>query len=182
MHLVRRRVSRAAVVSAVATIGLVSAALASSFTLAVAKNAKVTDQSGTVKHESIVTNSRGFAVYWLTGDSARHPECTAANGCFKFWPPVTVSSARKLSKAPGVKGKLGLWHRNGFLQVTLGGHPVYRFAFDKGRAAATGEGIRSFGGTWHVTRPAASTGGGQTGSPTPAPAPMNPMPCAYPPC
>ncbi len=111
-----------------AMAALVGIALAKTFTLQVAKNAKVTNQTGTTKTENIVVTSRGFAVYELTGDSKSHPECTKANSCFSFWPPVTVSSPKKLSKARGISGKLGVWHRNGFFQATLGGHPLYRFA------------------------------------------------------
>ena len=124
--------------------------------LQVARSARVTDQSGVTKHESIATTSRGFAVYELTADSSRHPECTQASGCFTVWPPVTVSSAKALSKATGVNGKLGVWHRNGFVQVTLGGHPLYRFAHDTQRHVATGEGIHGFGGT--------ATGGRRVGA------------------
>lgn len=149
---------------------LVGAALAKTFTLQVAKNAKVTNQAGTTKSENITVN-HGFAVYQLSGDSKRHPKCTKVNGCFAFWPPVTVSSSKKVSKARGISGKLGVWHRNGFFQVTLGGHPLYHFALDKKRLHATGEGITSFGGTWHVTKAGKSaapntTSGGTTSTMT----------------
>lgn len=103
------------------------------------------------RSEPIVTTSRGVAVYWLSGDSARHPECTAANGCFGVWPPVKLARGARLTKAAGVKGTLGTFRRNGFTQVTLSGHPLYTFAPDGGRRAiATGDGVRGFGGTWHV--------------------------------
>ena len=74
-----------------AVAALVGVAAANTFTLQVAKGAKVTNQSGSTVRENIVVNSRGFAVYDLTGESKTHPECTKAEGCFKFWPPVTVS-------------------------------------------------------------------------------------------
>ena len=50
---------------------------AKSFTLNLAKSEKVTNQSGTTKHEKVAVTSRGFAVYWLSGDSAAHPKCTS---------------------------------------------------------------------------------------------------------
>ena len=136
---------------------LVGVALARTFILNVAKNATVTNAiTGKSAKANIVVNSRGFAVYDLTGDSQRHPECTKGNRCFQVWPPVTVSSPRKLSKAPSITGKLGTWHRNGFFQVTLAGHPLYRFAPDTRAHDATGEALHGFGGTWHVIRTAAS--------------------------
>jgi predicted lipoprotein with Yx(FWY)xxD motif len=170
-----------AAVAGFASAALVGVAVAKTFTLAVATGAKVTNTTGMTKSENIVVNSRGFAVYDLTGDSKRHPECTKAKGCFKFWPPVTVASANKLSDAPGISGKLGVWHRDGFLQVTLGGHPLYRFAPDSQAHTATGEGIQSFGGTWHVIT--ASVSGNATGTTTGTTTTITmPTTCSYPPC
>lgn len=161
---------KAAAASVVALTGFVAVALAGialakTFTLQVAKNAKVTNQTGTTKPENIAV-SHGFAVYSLTGDSKRHPECIKANGCFSVWPPVTVGSHTRPSKAPGIRGKLGIWHRNGFNQLTLGGHPLYRYAPDSHRGVATGEGIHSFGGTWHVITAAGSSATGSTTPPS----------------
>lgn len=169
-------------VAGFATAALIGVAVARTFTLEVAKNATVTNTMGMTTHESIVVNSRSHAVYDLTGDSKQHPECTRANGCFRFWPPVTVSSAKQLSKAPGIKGKLGIWHRNGFLQVTLAGHPLYRFAPDSQKNAARGEGIRGFGGTWHVLRPAGSGSGSTTMTTSGTTSTSTTTTCLYPPC
>lgn len=157
LPLSRARIRRPLITLAVAAAGfgtaaLVGVAIAKSFTLKVAKNAKVTNAKGVEVREDIVVSGRGRAVYTLTGDSKRHPKCTKSSGCFTFWPPVKVASASKLSKAPGIRGKLGVWHRNGFAQVTLGGHPLYTYSGDKQKAAASGEGIHGFGGTWHVSR------------------------------
>ncbi len=132
---------------------LVGVALGRTFTLSVAKNATVMSAAtGKRVTENIVVNPRGLAVYDLTGDSKRHPECTKGNGCFQFWPPVTVASPKKLSKSAGINGKLGTWRRNGFWQVTLAGHPLYRFSGDTERHVANGEALQTFGGTWHVIK------------------------------
>ncbi len=174
-----------------ATAASVGIALAKSFTLQVAKNAQVTNQAGSTKSESIAVTPRGRAVYTLSGDSARHPECTKANSCFTFWPPVTVSSAKRLSRAPGIKGRLGTWRRNGFLQLTLAGHPLYRYAADSAKDNATGEGVNGFGGTWHVVKAAGASAGGtsQTSPSTTTPTTTTPTtttttttttPCPYP--
>jgi predicted lipoprotein with Yx(FWY)xxD motif len=137
------------------------------------------------KHENVAT-SGGFAVYDLTGDSKQHAECTTSNSCQMFWPPVKVSSAKQLSKAPGIKGKLGVWRHDGLNQVTLNGHPLYRFAGDSSKRKATGEGIKSFGGTWHVIKASGSSGGGGggggTGTGTGTTGTTTTTGCAYPPC
>jgi predicted lipoprotein with Yx(FWY)xxD motif len=178
----RRRQSAATVVAGavvVAMLAVAAVAIAKSFTLNVAKNATVTNQTMVTKHETIAVNGKGFAVYWLTGDSKSHPKCTKANGCFKFWPPVTAASAKALNKAPGISGKLTNWKRNGFVQAVLGGHPLYTFAPDTRKHDATGEGIVGFGGTWHVLTVSGGQSGAQVGQQsTPSPMP-NPYPQGY---
>jgi predicted lipoprotein with Yx(FWY)xxD motif len=179
-----------ALVAAVAGLGaaaLVGVAVARSFTLRVAKHATVVTPAGSA-HEDIVVNSRGRAVYELSGDTRHHPKCTKANGCWSFWVPVKVASARKLSKAHGIKGRTQAWQRGGFRQVTLAGHPLYTYTGDHQRDVATGEGIRTFGGTWHVMKagpakaPATSTTPAPTTTGTTTTPTTTTTPCLYPPC
>lgn len=179
-----------AVVAAVAGLGvaaLVGVAVARSFTLRVAKNATVVSPAGSAR-ENIVVNSRGRAVYELSGDTRHHPKCTKANGCWSFWVPVKVASAHKLSKAHGIKGRTRVWRRGAFLQVTLAGHPLYTYTGDHQRDVAMGEGIRTFGGTWHVMKagPAKAPTGSTPQPPTTTGTTTTPTttttPCLYPPC
>jgi predicted lipoprotein with Yx(FWY)xxD motif len=132
-------------IGGVAIAGLTGLALAKpSPTLATVKN--------TTLGKTIVVDSHGLTVYELSPETTHQLLCTKAKGCFKFWPPVTVASAKpKLTAATGVKGKLGVLHRNGLFQVTLAGRPLYRFAGDASkRGEASGQGLHGFGGRWHV--------------------------------
>jgi predicted lipoprotein with Yx(FWY)xxD motif len=165
---------------AMAASAFAGIALAKSFALRIASNATVMNASmGMTTHEAIAVNSRGRAVYWLTGDSKKHPQCTSGNGCFALWPPVKVASAKKLSKQPGIKGKLGIWHRNGFLQVTLAAHPLYTYAGDSNRHVANGEAIHSFGGTWHVVKTSSSMKTSPSTTTTTSPTTTTPSPYPY---
>lgn len=130
--------------------GVATAALAGG--LAFAKSSPtLKTASNAALGKTIVVDGHGLTVYELRPETKGHLLCTKANSCLSAWPPVTVKSRKvKLTAAPGVKGKLGLLHRNGFFQVTLGGRPLYRFAGDSGKGAANGQGLKSFGGTWHV--------------------------------
>ncbi|MEA2146802.1 MAG: hypothetical protein QOG59_2389 [Solirubrobacteraceae bacterium] len=161
VHRPRRASVFVIVATALAAAAFVSAAIAASFTLKVAKHATVTStKTGKTTHPNVVVNAHGMVVYTLTGDSKKHPECVKSNMCLTFWPAVTVSSLKRLSKAPGIKGKLGTWKRFGFTQVTIDGHPLYTFSQDTKKGVATGEDLHSFGGVWHVrkaTQPAPST-------------------------
>jgi predicted lipoprotein with Yx(FWY)xxD motif len=146
MPLKRRSVSvLIAAIGAFAIAGLTGLALAKpSPTLSTAKNSTL--------GKTIAVDARGLTVYELSPENTRHLLCTKANGCFRFWPPVTVAAAKtKLTAAPGVKGKLRILRRNGLFQVTLGGRPLYRFSGDASkRGKAAGQGLHGFGGTWHA--------------------------------
>lgn len=167
---VSRRFAMALAVAGLALASLAGVALAKSFTLQTGKNIKVsnlTKPSAGTKTESIVVNSKGAAVYMLSGDRKGHLKCTSSM-CLANWPLVTVSSAKaKLTAGSGVKGKLGTLKRGSKFQVTFNGHPLYTFAPDK-KGKAQGNGIVAFGGTWHVFTVS-------TKKSTPAP-PSNPNP------
>jgi predicted lipoprotein with Yx(FWY)xxD motif len=105
--------------------------------------------------ETIVVGANGRTLYALRPETTHHLLCKSSQ-CFMFWPPLKVSKNAKLTAAKGIKGKLGKLHRNGFYQVTLGGDPLYMFAEDSSKGQANGNGIKSFGGTWHVIATSAS--------------------------
>jgi predicted lipoprotein with Yx(FWY)xxD motif len=162
---------------------LTGIALAKTFTLKVAKTAKVTSVTTmqTVT-EPIAVSKNGHAVYTLSGDTIHHAECTKANGCFTFWPPVTVSSAKpKPTAAAGIKGRLGTKKLGSKFQVTLNGHPLYNYSGDAQKARAGGEGVQAFGGTWHVVKASGSTAGSTTTGTTTT-GTTTTTPCIYPPC
>jgi predicted lipoprotein with Yx(FWY)xxD motif len=123
--------------------------------------------------ESVVVNAQGRTMYALSPETSRHVLCKSAE-CVHVWPPLTVKShAVKLKDGAGVQGGLGLLHRgNGTWQVTLRGMPLYRFSGDSGKAEANGEGLKSFGGTWHAVTASASAGAKPT--PTPPSVPTTP--------
>jgi predicted lipoprotein with Yx(FWY)xxD motif len=111
----------------------------------------------------VAVDQKGRTLYALSPETTRHLLCVS-RPCLANWPAVTVSSARaRLSLGSGVAGHLGILHRtNGTLQVTLRGRPLYRLAGDHAKGQANGNGIRSFGGTWHVV----SAAGGLIAAPT----------------
>ena len=112
-------------------------------------------QRGT-QDANVLTNAAGYTVYTLRGETTRHPKCTKAGRCIQIWRPVTVGSSVKPTLPSNVTGRLGVWRRDGFRQVTLGGHPLYTFGGDTLTGEARGAGIHSFGGTWSVIKTPAS--------------------------
>jgi predicted lipoprotein with Yx(FWY)xxD motif len=104
---------------------------------------------------TVLVDSKGRTLYTLT-DAGQAVDCTGQ--CPTFWPPYLVKAG---SKPKGGKGVTGLGTTSTG-QVTQKGLPLYRFSGDTKAGQANGEGISSFGGTWHVVK---ASGG--TSSPTP---------------
>lgn len=128
-----------------------AAARTTTHTLSVATGASVTNAvTGVVSHENVVISRSRRAVYTLSGETARHLKCSAANGCFAVWPPVTVAAHHKPTAVRGIKGKLGTIKRGRLIQVTLSGHPLYTYIGDVPGGSSSYDGFKSFGGTWRV--------------------------------
>jgi predicted lipoprotein with Yx(FWY)xxD motif len=166
---------RAAVATSVAAIALVLASLA----LASTPTVTVGSLSNAKLGEKIVVNSQDRTLYTLSGETASHLLCKSSL-CLKFWPPLTAPSrSAKLELGAGIHGKLGILRRsNGTLQVTLRGVPLYRFFKDTARGQVNGQGIKSFGGTWHAATASGNvpTSTPMAPSPTPAPTPTSEPP------
>jgi predicted lipoprotein with Yx(FWY)xxD motif len=127
-------------------------ALAAGAALALAMSAStVSSAPSSQLGERIVISPQGRTLYALSPETVHHLLCTSSE-CLKFWPPLTVSSRKaRLTDGSGVHGGLGVLRRpGGLLQVTLRGMPLYRFAGDHARGQVNGQGLHSFGGTWHA--------------------------------
>ena len=122
--------------------------------------------------ETVVVNPAGRTLYALSPETTHHLLCREAY-CLELWPPLILPHGAKLRAGKGVQGKLGLLRRSGGrMQVTLRGKPLYRFSEDHKAGEAHGEGLQSFGGTWHAVTAAATTPPASTTPTPPAPAPM----------
>jgi len=171
-----RRTTRAGALLIAALAGsalavVVGMASASSFTLRVHKNMHVTNNPTKAfrakpvdKHEAVAVGSAGYAVYTFQGETTHHIICKktthASTNCWAFWPPVSVNSAKGISKPSSIHGKLGTFRNHGTLQLTLNGQPVYYFAPDiqtGNKGQATGDELKTFGSIWHIVTADQST-------------------------
>ncbi|MDQ2629722.1 MAG: hypothetical protein M3Y75_01925 [Actinomycetota bacterium] len=91
----------------------------------------------------------GFTLYRFDKDQGSKPTCYGP--CAKRWPPLVTEA--KPYGVDVVKSKLGTTRRkDGTLQVTYFGYPLYTFTGDKITGEVNGNGVESFGGTWHALR------------------------------
>ncbi len=99
-----------------------------------------------------LVDAAGAAVYYLEGnrDGSR---CNA--DCERAWPPV-VATPGQAQAGQGVDGDAisNVPRREGGMQVSYQGQPLYRYAGDQGPGRTSGEGVQDQWGKWHVARPA----------------------------
>ena len=99
----------------------------------------------------MVVDSRGRTLYLFEKDKGRSSTCYGA--CASYWPPLTT--AGKPRAGQGVHAALlGTTKRkDGRVEVTYAGHPLYYFAGDMKRGDLKGEGLNQFGAGWDVVSP-----------------------------
>ena len=100
--------------------------------------------TATINGVSVLTNARGFTLYWFVPDRPTKSLCYGT--CAAYWPPVT---GRPVG-GPGVTGKLSTIRRSGVVsQATYDGHPLYAYIGDSAPGQANGNDINLNGGLWH---------------------------------
>ena len=93
----------------------------------------------------VLVGAKGRTLYLFTADKGAKSVCYGQ--CATYWPPLI---AGKPTAAAGLKASmLGTTKRkDGKLQVTYNGHPLYFFAADKKAGDIKGQDFVHFGGTW----------------------------------
>src|SRR6266516_4584841 len=96
----------------------------------------------------ILVDSKGITLYDFVVDKGTTSACYGA--CAALWPPLLTHG--KPVAGPGVKASLlGTTKRkDGKVEVTYGGHPLYYFVSDRKPGQTTGQGLNQFGGPWWV--------------------------------
>lgn len=91
---------------------------------------------------TILTDTKGMTLYTFDNDGDASSACY--DGCAKKWPPLT---ALKTDKADGDYKPIA--RKDGTMQWSHDGKPLYRWQMDKKPGDITGDGV---GGVWHVAK------------------------------
>ena len=96
----------------------------------------------------VLVDSKGLTVYDFHKDKGTTSSCYGA--CAGVWPPVLTEGAPQTGEG-ATASKLGTTKRkDGTVQVTYAGHPLYTYAADKKPGEANGQDIDSFGAEWYA--------------------------------
>jgi predicted lipoprotein with Yx(FWY)xxD motif len=96
----------------------------------------------------VLVDSKGFVLYDFHKDKGTTSACYGA--CEQGWPPLLTKGAPQPSNGASAS-KLGTTERkDGSMQVTYAGHPLYTFAGDSKPGEANGNDISAFGAEWYA--------------------------------
>jgi predicted lipoprotein with Yx(FWY)xxD motif len=99
----------------------------------------------------VIVDSEGMTLYDFHKDKGTTSSCYGQ--CEKYWPPMTTSGEAK-AKGSAQASMLGTTERkDGTMQVTYNGHPLYTFAEDKKPGEANGNDFKAFGAQWYALMP-----------------------------
>lgn len=96
-------------------------------------------------------DGRGYVLYAFTRD---HGRSACYGACAKAWPPYFASKGT-LRVGSGLKRSLvgTVKRRNGRLQVTYAGRPLYYYVGDRSPGQILCQNAFEFGGRWLILRP-----------------------------
>jgi predicted lipoprotein with Yx(FWY)xxD motif len=105
------------------------------------------------RYGRVLFDGRGQALYAFTRDRRGRPS-TCYRACARAWPVLYAKGA--LRAGPGAKQSLlgRTRRRDGKLQVTYNGWPLYYYIGERGRPGVIlCQNVEEFGGLWLVVRP-----------------------------
>lgn len=109
---------------------------------------KVASAEGPGKY---LVDDDGQSLYLFTADTKGKSSCYDA--CADAWPPVITEGEPKAGEG-ALAAHIGTTKRkDGQLQVTYNGWPLYYYIKDDGPKARSGQDIKSFGGEWYLVTP-----------------------------
>ncbi len=99
----------------------------------------------------VIVDAKGFTLYDFHKDKGGKSACYGA--CAKVWPPLTTTGKPEVGKG-ATASKLGtIKRKDGTLQVTYAGWPLYTYEADRKPGDANGNDIDSFGAEWYALLP-----------------------------
>ena len=102
---------------------------------------------------NVVVDARGRTVYTLTSASTKNVPCTDASGCTGVWPALPLPNGTSAATAAtGLSASLlgTMKLSDGETYPTYNGYLMYEYTGDSAAGQANGQGLKSFGGTWHT--------------------------------
>jgi predicted lipoprotein with Yx(FWY)xxD motif len=98
----------------------------------------------------VLVESKGFVLYDFHKDEGTTSACYGA--CAESWPPLLTEGEPRPSNGASASMLGTTKRKDGTVQVTYDGHPLYTFAGDQKPGEANGNDVSAFGGQWHALK------------------------------
>lgn len=101
---------------------------------------------------SYLADDEGKSLYLFLKDSSETSTCYGQ--CAVAWPPL-LTKGKNIKSGEGIKSSLlGTSKRkDGSLQVTYNGHPLYYYAEDQNAGDVKGQDKKEYGAEWYLVKP-----------------------------
>jgi predicted lipoprotein with Yx(FWY)xxD motif len=100
---------------------------------------------------TVLVTSEGLTLYDFHKDKGSQSACYGA--CAAAWPPL-LTEGNPQAQGPAERSMLGTTKRkDGTVQVTYNGWPLYTYAGDQGPGEANGNDISQYGAQWYALLP-----------------------------
>jgi predicted lipoprotein with Yx(FWY)xxD motif len=143
--------NRASFASALAAVAGCIAIIAPASAQPAQATTKAKLQVRTVKLGRILVDGKGLTLYLFEKDKGGKSACSGS--CAKEWAPLLTSGKAVAGKGISAS-KIGSTKRkNGSIQVTYAGHPLYHYDDDHKPGQTEGQGSNAFGAEWYVLAP-----------------------------
>jgi len=100
---------------------------------------------------TFLTDAAGRSVYLWKADTSNQSTCYGA--CTTYWPPVLTNGAPHAGAGATASMLSTTTRKDGKMQVTYNGHPLYYFAQDSASGDTNGQGKNTFGAVWWLVAP-----------------------------
>jgi predicted lipoprotein with Yx(FWY)xxD motif len=101
----------------------------------------------------ILVDGQGRALYLFAADKTKDSTCNDA--CATAWPPMLADKGTTIDAMHGATASLTgtTTRKDGAVQVTYNGHPLYYFVNDKKPGEINCQAVVNFGAAWYVVDP-----------------------------
>jgi predicted lipoprotein with Yx(FWY)xxD motif len=98
----------------------------------------------------ILVDAKGFTVYDFHKDKGTTSSCYG--GCAGVWPPVLTEGDPTAGEGASASMLGTSKRKDGTVQVTYAGHPLYTYVADKKPGEVNGNDFSSFGAQWYALK------------------------------
>jgi predicted lipoprotein with Yx(FWY)xxD motif len=123
----------------------------SAITTVPSPNSSVVDVRTVPGYGEVLVTDQGKALYLFSADAPMSSNCTGY--CVQSWPPLVAKGGARAGDGVDAKLLSTAQRSGGDLQVFYAKHALYTYIHDTKPGMTTGEGVKTYGGTWWLVSP-----------------------------